>query len=620
MIKKEPTASEIRTANRNAVGGSRKRCRKGKNCSATCIDGGKYCLVGLPEPASQATTKVASMLQQRQKPAPPIKRGPQGQPSPGAAPTESPGKPYEVAVTQGRFNIPHLGHVKMIQEMLEKADKAHVLIGKGKDNVDQDLRSQFLRAALRHAGVDLSRVELVKQESMMPYASALGAKHGSKKAIAVLGEDQDKFLQAVNKAAKVDTHLVPRAEGGASSTKIRQMIDSRDMAGLKKAYNNDPYLVRLAIAAHSVEKNPEKWGVEAKPAAKSKSKSAAPKETEQGGKEPPKKKAAPPVKKEPPAPPVKKATQPQPEQQTKPTPAIDPILALQKIGDDNKLKSLQRDEEFYKKEWADTIGKGDPKKTMALGKTYQFAKAQLAAFQKEYDDKYNRPVALTPRETLTQESKRVRDRIQDRLEEGIKFYKPEQKAPIIALREEQYKAFKKLSDDELGSLGLYGENKNKYYRDVNKFLRTGSMEGIPAERQQIVQNIVSNMNSALGKLPASEQTQFSRAVSGGGARNLANLKVGDVIEDKGFGSYTLRDKVTTLDQFFRSGQDNALMQVTSRNARNVAPVMEFQRESEHILRPNSRLRVVQILQPDEPGAHRSRAVGSMPTYIFEEVE
>jgi hypothetical protein len=314
-----------------------------------------------------------------------------------------------------------------------------------------------------------------------------------------------------------------------------------------------------------------------------------------------------------------------PQTQAAPTPpaqvpAIDPILALQKIGDDNKLKSLQRDEEFYKKEWADTIGKGDPKKTMALGKTYQFAKAQLAAFQKEYDDKYNRPVALTPRETLTQESKRVKDRIQDRLEVGIKFYKPEQKAPIIALREEQYKAFKKLSDDELGSLGLYGENKSKYYRDVNKFLRTGSMEGIPSDRQQIVRNIVSNLNAALDKLPAAPQTELARAVSGGGARSLANLKVGDIIEDKGFGSYTLRDKVTALDQFFRQGQDNALMRVTSRNARNVSPVMEFQREAEHILRPGTRLRVVEVIEPGGANAHRSRVVGSMPTYIFEEVE
>lgn len=60
-----PTASAIRSANRNAVGGGRKRCRKGKNCSATCIAGDETCLVGLPESVGVATTKVSNMLQQR---------------------------------------------------------------------------------------------------------------------------------------------------------------------------------------------------------------------------------------------------------------------------------------------------------------------------------------------------------------------------------------------------------------------------------------------------------------------------------------------------------------------------------------------------------------------------
>lgn len=60
-----PSASDIRAANRNAVGGGRKRCRKGKNCSATCIDAGKFCLVGLPEPASVSMSKASKMLQTR---------------------------------------------------------------------------------------------------------------------------------------------------------------------------------------------------------------------------------------------------------------------------------------------------------------------------------------------------------------------------------------------------------------------------------------------------------------------------------------------------------------------------------------------------------------------------
>jgi hypothetical protein len=64
----QPTQSDIRTAKRQAVGGARKRCRKGKNCSAACIAADMACLVDMPESAGVATTKVRDMLQQRATP------------------------------------------------------------------------------------------------------------------------------------------------------------------------------------------------------------------------------------------------------------------------------------------------------------------------------------------------------------------------------------------------------------------------------------------------------------------------------------------------------------------------------------------------------------------------
>jgi hypothetical protein len=296
------------------------------------------------------------------------------------------------------------------------------------------------------------------------------------------------------------------------------------------------------------------------------------------------------------------------------------INAIQKIADDAELARAKQQVEVYKQKWAETIGKGDLEKTKQLSDTWQMLKKEADALQKEHDDKYNRPTPLTPKEAFSQESKRVKDRIQDRINQNLDLYKGEQRASILANREENYKDFKKLSDNQLASLGLYGGNKDKYYMDVNRFLRTGSLEGIPAERHQIVQEIASNMKTALNRLPASKETEFSRAVSGQGARNLSNLKVGDVIEDKGFGSYTLRNRVGTLDQFLNSGDSNAVMHVTSRNARDVSPMMEYQRESEHILRPGARLRVVKVMDEKDPNAHRSRKVGTVPTYIFEEVE
>ena len=60
-----PTASDIRTAKREAVGGARKRCSKGKNCSATCIDGSEYCLVDFPTPVQAEIKRMVQFIESR---------------------------------------------------------------------------------------------------------------------------------------------------------------------------------------------------------------------------------------------------------------------------------------------------------------------------------------------------------------------------------------------------------------------------------------------------------------------------------------------------------------------------------------------------------------------------
>lgn len=65
MALSQPTVSEIRTAKSQAVGGGRKRCRRGKNCSAACIQAGMVCLVEMPESAGVSLSKVSGFLSKR---------------------------------------------------------------------------------------------------------------------------------------------------------------------------------------------------------------------------------------------------------------------------------------------------------------------------------------------------------------------------------------------------------------------------------------------------------------------------------------------------------------------------------------------------------------------------
>lgn len=62
------SSSEIRRAKAKAVGGKRKRCTKGKSCSATCIQGTDACLVEMPDSAASSVSKARDMLQNSPKP------------------------------------------------------------------------------------------------------------------------------------------------------------------------------------------------------------------------------------------------------------------------------------------------------------------------------------------------------------------------------------------------------------------------------------------------------------------------------------------------------------------------------------------------------------------------
>ena len=56
------TAAQIERAKRMAVGGKKKRCVKGKSCSATCIAANKVCMVDIPWAAAKGIPQVVSQI------------------------------------------------------------------------------------------------------------------------------------------------------------------------------------------------------------------------------------------------------------------------------------------------------------------------------------------------------------------------------------------------------------------------------------------------------------------------------------------------------------------------------------------------------------------------------
>ena len=63
--KRHPTAGQVARAKAQAVGGGRKRCRKGKNCSAACIQSRMVCLVEFPMPVSSGVTQMRDYIRKK---------------------------------------------------------------------------------------------------------------------------------------------------------------------------------------------------------------------------------------------------------------------------------------------------------------------------------------------------------------------------------------------------------------------------------------------------------------------------------------------------------------------------------------------------------------------------
>jgi hypothetical protein len=187
-------------------------------------------------------------------------------------------------------------------------------------------------------------------------------------------------------------------------------------------------------------------------------------------------------------------------------------------------------------------------------------------------------------------------------------------------RQKKLEPYATLTPDERAAVHMYftsagsKDKPNPYslYQDLNAKLRNNTQP--PEEKKDAVNFVEHHLRKALDRLPDTSG-EFHRRVSGVGAEMLQDLKPGDVIVDRGFGSYSGRDGGPSLDAFTRSGQVNAHIKVNAKRFKNVGEVSPFPLEFEHIAAPNTQLRLVTII---ENGVY-TRTAGYIPMYVFEEV-
>jgi nicotinamide mononucleotide adenylyltransferase len=147
---------------------------------------------------------------------------------------------YKTAVTFARCNIPHYGHVELVEKMLEQAEVANVYLSDAAKNTNWDLRVLTLRHLLRERGVDLRRVKTL--EAPGPFQAVESTMEHDNDPVVVLGNDQSALCEKLCATYHLGGHLNRRT---GSSTQVRHLMDHGDIDAVERIYRNDQYSISL---------------------------------------------------------------------------------------------------------------------------------------------------------------------------------------------------------------------------------------------------------------------------------------------------------------------------------------------------------------------------------------
>ena len=155
------TAAQIERAKRMAVGGKKKRCVKGKSCSATCIAANKVCMVDIPWAAAKGIPKVVSQIKKATE-KPNRTDSVLGKTLPKPFPNMNTNvNKLMVARQEGRVNIydrPSLAKAKMNLADLKKAIRTQIKAGNLDSNTKEALKELVTAHARAIAAEDNSKL------------------------------------------------------------------------------------------------------------------------------------------------------------------------------------------------------------------------------------------------------------------------------------------------------------------------------------------------------------------------------------------------------------------------------------------------------------------------------
>jgi cytidyltransferase-like protein len=168
------------------------------------------------------------------------------------------------AVTFGRFNLPHPGHVDLIRRMLDVGDTAYVCVSEGSANNNRDTRIEVLDQLCYRGGLDSNRIFFFSAKN--PYDAVhfvTEHEHGSlpdpervNNTTVVLGVDQSKLGERLRDDLGVK--FVPNEVRVGSSTVIRYFLDIGDEQIVREIYHKDDFIFADILDLRQEELSREK--------------------------------------------------------------------------------------------------------------------------------------------------------------------------------------------------------------------------------------------------------------------------------------------------------------------------------------------------------------------------
>ncbi len=131
-------------------------------------------------------------------------------------------KPYDIAVTFGRFNLFHKGHLDLLRKMDTIANRVAVGMSGTDKNLPGHRRQEVMKKVAKWSDIDLN---IINAGNPFEVFEAVGGINMDNKIVTVFGEDQVALAKAAQKAFGWSYELIPRR---TSSTALRGFVDNEE--------------------------------------------------------------------------------------------------------------------------------------------------------------------------------------------------------------------------------------------------------------------------------------------------------------------------------------------------------------------------------------------------------